>query len=132
VALFDSLSEVVAESMERLAVPGVAVGVLDQGKEHIAGFGVTSVDNPLPVDADTLLLIGSTTKTVTATAAMRLVEAGRLDLESPIRAYLPDLRLASEDVAAHVTMRHRFRPLRSSRNGTSRTPCSPTPTAAAR
>ena len=41
------------------------------------------------MDPDTLFQIGSTTKTVTATAAMRLVEQGRLDLNVPVRTYIP-------------------------------------------
>ncbi len=102
------LSEKITEAMERLHVPGVAVGVLSEGEEYIAGFGVTNVEHPLPVDGDTLFQIGSTTKTVTGTAAMRLVEMGKLDLDAPVRTYLPDLRLASEEVAARVTMRHLF------------------------
>ena len=106
--VFRLLDQKVVEAMERLHVPGVAVGVLHEGKEHAAGFGVTNVDHPLPVDGDTLFQIGSTTKTVTGTAAMRLVEMGALDLDVPIRTYLPDLRLSSEEVAARVTLRHLF------------------------
>jgi CubicO group peptidase (beta-lactamase class C family) len=93
-------------AMERLRVPGVAVGVLRDGAATIEGFGVTSVENPLPVDATTLFQIGSITKTFTATAAMRLVEASQLDLDAPVRAYLPELRLADPEVAARVTLRH--------------------------
>ncbi|MFN8500001.1 MAG: serine hydrolase domain-containing protein [Anaerolineae bacterium] len=104
--LFDELQGVIRAGMERLSIPGVAVGVIHEGQEAVAGLGVTSVDNPLAVDADTLFQIGSTTKTVTGTAIMRLVEAGALELDTPIRAYLPALRLADEDVAARVTLRH--------------------------
>jgi CubicO group peptidase (beta-lactamase class C family) len=100
------LSEKVTEAMVRLQVPGVAVGILHNGEEHLAGFGVTNIHHPLPVDGDTLFQIGSTTKTVTATVVMRLVEAGRLDLDVPVRTYLPGLRLSSEEVASRVTMRH--------------------------
>src|SRR5438309_6648692 len=98
--------ETTAAAMERLQVPGVAVGVLRAGDETHEGFGVTSVEDPLPVDATTLFQIGSITKTFTATAVMRLVEQGKLDLDVPVRAYLPELRLASEEVAARVTLRH--------------------------
>jgi CubicO group peptidase (beta-lactamase class C family) len=102
------LAERVTGAMGRLHVPGVAVGVLHEGREHVAGFGVTNVEHPLPVDGDTLFQIGSTTKTVTATAALRLVEGGQLDLDAPVRTYLPELRLAEEGVAARVTPRHLF------------------------
>lgn len=105
---FAALDERVREAMERLRVPGVAVGIIHEGQDYATGYGVTNMNHPLPVDADTLFQIGSTTKTVTATAAMRLVEQGRLDLDAPIRAYLPELRLADESVAARVTLRHLF------------------------
>ena len=88
------------------AVPGVAIGLIADGEEWFASFGVTSVEHPLPVDADTLFQIGSITKTVTATALMRLVEQSRLDLDVPVRRYLPELRLRDEDVARRVTLRH--------------------------
>lgn len=107
-ARFAQLCELAAREMERLAVPGVAIGVADGDREHVAGLGVTSIDNPLPVDADTLFQIGSTSKTITATAAMRLAEQGRLSLDAPVREYLPELRLADEGVAARVTLRHLF------------------------
>src|SRR5262245_43778504 len=105
---FKKLCEQIVAAMQRIQVPGVAVGVVDGDAEHIAGFGVTSVDHPLLVDGDTLFQIGSTTKTVTGTVAMRLVEQGRLDLDAPIRTYLPELRLADETAAAQVTLRHLF------------------------
>ena len=104
-ALFRELDERIEAAMTRYHVPGVAVGVYWQGREHLRGFGVTNVDHPLPVDADTLFRIGSTTKTFTATAMMRLVEQGKVDLAAPARTYLPDLTLADEAVAASVTVR---------------------------
>lgn len=102
----EALHDVVREARERHRVPGVAVGILCAGAEHTAGFGVTSVEHPLAVDPDTLLQIGSITKTFTATAVMRLVEAGRLDLDRPIRSYLPELRLADAQALEAVTLRH--------------------------
>ena len=74
--------------------------------EHAAGFGITNLDHPLPVDAETLFQIGSTTKTFTSTAIMRLVEQGKLDLEAPVRTYLPDFRVADEEVSKQVRLKH--------------------------
>jgi CubicO group peptidase (beta-lactamase class C family) len=105
-ALFHELDERVEAAMKRYQVPGVAVGVWWQGREHLRGFGVTNVDHPLPVDADTLFRIGSTTKTFTATAMMRLVEQGRVDPAAPAHMYLPDLSLSDEIAAKSVTVRH--------------------------
>jgi CubicO group peptidase (beta-lactamase class C family) len=105
---FRPLDDRIREVMDRLKVPGVAVGVLLDGREYVAGYGITNVRHPLSVDPDTLFQIGSISKTVAGTAAMRLVELGMLDLAAPVRTYLPDLRLADEDVAARVTLRHLF------------------------
>jgi CubicO group peptidase (beta-lactamase class C family) len=91
---------------DRLDVPGVAVGVVLDGKEHLAFHGVTSVEDPLPVDAGTLFQIGSTGKTYTATAILILVERGQIDLHAPVRAYVPELRLKDEQVARDVTVLH--------------------------
>ena len=104
-ALFRDLDERIEAAMARYHVPGVAVGVFWQGREHLKGFGVTNIDHPLPVDAETLFRIGSTTKTFTATAMMCLVEQGKVDLAAPARRYLPDLELADEAAAASVTVR---------------------------
>lgn len=99
---------VVGEAELRLAeyqIPGAAIGILSGGQERYAGLGVTSVENPLPVDEDTLFQAGSITKTLTATAALRLSQSGALDLDAPVRKYLPDLRLADDEVAEQITMR---------------------------
>jgi CubicO group peptidase (beta-lactamase class C family) len=99
-----ALSDVVSSLAEELRVPGVSVGLLHDGEEHYACHGVTSIDNPLPVDERTLFLCGSTTKTFTATAVMRLVEQGLVDLDEPVRRYLPDFRVEDEGAAGSVTV----------------------------
>ena len=103
---FRLVCEEVVNEMNRLPIPGAVVGVLHEDKEFIAAFGTTSLEHPLPVTEDTLFQIGSITKTYLATAIMRLVEMGKLELDKPIRTYLPDLKLVDETVAARVTMRH--------------------------
>jgi CubicO group peptidase (beta-lactamase class C family) len=100
----DALQQKVTELATELEVPGVSVGVIVDGQEHYAYAGVTSVENPLPVDETTLFQFGSTGKTYTATAVMRLVEQGRVDLDAPVRTYVPELALKDEDVAAKVTV----------------------------
>jgi CubicO group peptidase (beta-lactamase class C family) len=105
-AVFDRVCDAVRASMEETDTPGGAVGLLHEGEQHVAGFGVTSAENPLDVTPGTLFQIGSITKTFTGTALMRIVERGELDLDAPVRTYLPELKLSDEDVAARVTTRH--------------------------
>src|SRR5258708_2969813 len=100
----DALTEFVAAKAKEFDVPGVAVGGWAEGREGFAGQGGGGMDNPVPVDQDTLFVIGSVTKTFTATAIMRLVEAGRVELDAPVRRYVPELRLPDEEAAAQITI----------------------------
>jgi CubicO group peptidase (beta-lactamase class C family) len=98
----------VEERMAHYHVPGVAVGVYHEGVQQVGGMGVTNVDHPLNVNERTLFQIGSTSKTFCGTLAMVLVEQGKLDLNAPVRTYLPDLKLQDEEAAARVTVRDCF------------------------
>ena len=93
------LQKQLTELAEELEVPGVAAAVYQDGEEDFAFHGVTSVDNPLPVDENTIFQYGSTHKTFTATAVMRLVEQGKVDLHATVRTYLPELKTKDPTVA---------------------------------
>ncbi|HEV7679881.1 MAG TPA: serine hydrolase domain-containing protein [Candidatus Dormibacteraeota bacterium] len=103
-ALHAELEERVAEAAQRLGVPGVAVGLVAGGEEDYVFHGVTSIENPLDVEAGTLFQIGSTTKVYTGTVMMILAERGLVDLAAPVRTYIPELRLKDEDAARTVTV----------------------------
>jgi CubicO group peptidase (beta-lactamase class C family) len=103
-ALHAELEERVGEAAQRLGVPGVAVGLTANGEEDYVFHGVTSIENPLPVDAGTLFQIGSTTKVYTGTVMMILSERGLVDLDAPMRTYVPELRLKDEEAARTVTV----------------------------
>jgi len=103
---FAALGDAVRAGMARYHVPGVALGVIDRGAEHVAGFGLTSVEHPLPVDGETLFQIASITKTLVGTAVMRLVERGQLELDQPVRRYLPGLRLRDAPSTDRLTLTH--------------------------
>src|SRR5512138_1107664 len=99
-----TLSDFVEATAKKFKIPGVAVGMWADGREIYACHSVTSVDNPLPVDPDTLYVLGSVTKTFTATAVMRLVADSRVELDAPVRRYVPELRLKDERTAAEITV----------------------------
>lgn len=88
--------------------PGIAIGIVHGDNDVIAVDGVTNRNHPLEITADTLFQIGSITKTMTATVAMRLVEMGMLNLDEPVRHYLPAFQLQDEATAAAVTIRQLF------------------------
>ncbi|MEN6437861.1 MAG: serine hydrolase domain-containing protein [Syntrophobacter sp.] len=72
------------------------VGLID-GERIVwsEGFGVIDKTSNTPPTADTLYAIGSTSKLFAGLAAMKLVEQGKLNLDTPITSYLPDFKMAS-------------------------------------
>jgi CubicO group peptidase (beta-lactamase class C family) len=105
---FTAIEAKVKEAMQRLQVPGVAIGVISGEHEFAGGYGITNIENAVGVDTSTLFQIGSNTKTMTATVLMRLVEQDKISLDAPVRQYLPDFKLKDEAVAASVTVRELF------------------------
>ena len=100
------LSERIREEMAIWDVPGLSLGILQDGVAETAGFGVASRETGYPVRPDTLFQIGSITKLFTATLVMRLVDEGRLALDVPVVEYLPALRLADAEARERITLRH--------------------------
>jgi len=98
------LLQTTSELADELGIPGVAVGIVHGDEVGFAYHGVTSVENPLPVDGNTLFQFGSTGKTFTSVAILRLADDGRVDLDAPVRTYVPELRLRDEQVAQAVTV----------------------------
>ena len=105
-AAFEQLATLVTQKMAEHSVPGVAFGVLKNGQLTMRGFGVTNVDDPQPLTADTVFPIASISKTVTATAIMRLVEQGKLELDAPVRRYIPEFAVADPDATRDVAVWH--------------------------
>ena len=103
---FGDLEEKIEALMRAGHVPGLALAAVQNGETVYArGFGVGSVETGLPVTPDTLFRIGSITKSMTATAVMRLVEAGKLDLDRPVREYVPWLTFSDESATERISLR---------------------------
>ena len=94
------LEKKLAELIDKHHVPGAQLAVLDGDAITEVTAGVLSIRTGCPVSTDALFLPGSIGKLYTATLVMQLVEEGRVDLDTPIRAYLPDFRVQDEDAAA--------------------------------
>src|SRR5579875_410207 len=106
-APIEAIDTFVQSQMELGRMPGLGLAVLHQGVAVLErGYGYADVAKQTPMTERTPVVIGSTTKAMTAAAVMQLVEGGRLALDDRIRAYLPSFRLADEEVAARITVRH--------------------------
>ena len=103
---FDAIASLAEAKMKELGVPGVAIGILNNGVATTRGLGITNVEDPLPVTPHTVFPIASISKTFAATAIMRLVEQGKIDLHAPVRKYLPDFRVRDEAASRDATVWH--------------------------
>jgi CubicO group peptidase (beta-lactamase class C family) len=101
---FDGIIALTEAKMREFQVPGVAIGIFDNGVITTRGLGVTNVEDSLPVTDHTVFPIASISKTFAATMMMRLVEQGKVDLKAPVRKYLPDFKVRDEGVSQDVTV----------------------------
>src|SRR5229473_521372 len=80
----------VSQFMASTHAPGLSVAVVEHGEyEWAQGFGFADLENSVPASEHTLFRMASISKPLTATAAMQLVELGRLDLDAPVQKYCP-------------------------------------------
>jgi CubicO group peptidase (beta-lactamase class C family) len=103
---FEQVDQLLESYQKRGAFPGGVLAVGDRGAvAHLHPFGrLTYEPDAPPVTASTLYDLASLTKVVaTTTMAMILVDAGRLDLDQPVREILPGFQGPGKDA---VTVRH--------------------------
>ncbi|OWV84767.1 class C beta-lactamase [Rhizobium sp. N122] len=77
--------------MEKYAIPGMAVAITADGRDHIFNYGVVSKDTGKPVAPTTLFELGSISKTFTATLASYAQTSGQLALSDKVGQYLPGM-----------------------------------------
>jgi CubicO group peptidase (beta-lactamase class C family) len=95
----------IAAEIEKQRLPGLAIGVVKDGKLIYArGFGVAKLGGTAPITTRSLFHMASVTKTFVATSIMQLVEAGKVDLDAPLIRYLPYFRMDDDRFRA-VTVR---------------------------
>ena len=91
-ANMQAISDLLKQATDAGEVPGVVVAAATaDGPIYQGGFGVRDTASGAPMTADTVVWIASMTKAVTGACAMQLVEQGKLSLDGPIAAVLPEL-----------------------------------------
>lgn len=102
----EGFDDVVTRGLSQLKVPGVAIAVVKDKEVVLAkGFGLRDVENKLPMTADTILAIGSSSKAFTAFALGTLVDRGQVEWDKPVRTYIPWFRLYDAQAGERLTPR---------------------------
>lgn len=90
--------------METQHIPGLALAITHENQVlHIKGYGRANEHEP--VTPQTQFAIASLSKSFTAVAVLQLVETGRIDLDAPVKQYLPEFTLADAVTATRITLR---------------------------
>lgn len=99
------LERFIAESMDTFGTVGAAVSIV-HGDEVVysRGFGVRDVGTREPVTPETLMMIGSTTKPLTTTLMVQLVDEGVFDWDTPVVDVLPSFAVADPELSTTITM----------------------------
>src|SRR3954447_16223059 len=90
---------------DKHGVPGASLAILADGEVADTAYGVLNRRTDVEATPDSVFQVGSITKTWTATLVMQLVDEGLLDIDKPLRAYLPEFTLADEAAAQAITTR---------------------------
>ncbi|MBA3416925.1 MAG: beta-lactamase family protein [Chloroflexia bacterium] len=105
-AAFDAY---VVEAMVTFGVPGASVAVVQGGEVvSLQGVGVREAGGTAPVTPDTMMMVGSVTKSFTSLLAATLVDAGKLTWETPVGDLLPGFAVADPEVTARLTVADLF------------------------
>ena len=103
---FEAVDDYIGSKMAFPRIPGLAVAIVKEDRTVLLkGYGRAD-SSGRPVTPQTPFLIGSVTKPFTALAVLQLAEAGKVDLDAPVRKYLPWFSVADAGASARITVRH--------------------------
>jgi CubicO group peptidase (beta-lactamase class C family) len=108
------IEELSRTTLAKDGLPGLSVAVARGDQVWGAGFGAADLEQNVAVDSHSLFRTGSISKWMTATAAMHLVEEGKLNLDAPIQQYCPQYpqkqwTITSRELLSHLSgIRHYY------------------------
>ncbi|HTL38251.1 MAG TPA: serine hydrolase domain-containing protein, partial [Kofleriaceae bacterium] len=102
-----ALGAFVESAQKQLGVPGVSVGLVENGKVvFIGGFGVRELGKATKVDGDTKYMVASNTKALTTLMLAKLVDEKKLTWDTTATTLLPSFKLGDADTTSKVMVKH--------------------------
>ncbi len=100
------VDELVEKTLKAFDVPGIAVGIIKDGKLiHAKGYGVRSLNTGQKVDEHTLFGIASNSKAYTAAALAMLVDEKKIKWDDKVTLYIPEFKMYHAYVTSEFTIR---------------------------
>lgn len=101
------VDNIIRREMTERKIPGLQVAIVSKGKIVLSkSYGIANVQDSVPVTEKSIFAINSCTKVFTAVAIMQLVEQGKLNLSTPVSAYLNDLPASWSGVTIKQLLTH--------------------------
>lgn len=97
--------KIARDAMDKFHLPSLCVSAWAKGRNYRFSGGLADVERGLPAREDTLYCIGSSTKAFITASLFILSDAGKLELDAPIKAYLPWFRFPDAYWEKHLTVR---------------------------
>lgn len=102
-----ALSAFVEYGQKKLGIPGVSVGIVQDGKIVFeGGFGVRDIGSSAKPDGNTLYMIASNSKALTTLMLAKLVDEKKMTWETPVTTLLPSFKLGNADTTSRVLVKH--------------------------
>ena len=102
----EKLPERIKEVMDETGVPGVSLAVMQGDEVYETAAGYVNLSAKIEATPDSVFQIGSITKLFTTSMVLQLVDEGRLDLDNPVKQYLPEFQLGDSSATESITIRH--------------------------
>ncbi|MBA5630061.1 serine hydrolase [Moheibacter lacus] len=100
------VDELVQNTLKTFNVPGIAVGIIHDGKVVLAkGYGVSDINTGEKVNADTNFGIASNSKAFTTTALTMLVDDKKINWDDKVKKYIPEFKMYNDYVTEEFTIR---------------------------
>ncbi|MBP1688843.1 MAG: beta-lactamase [Deltaproteobacteria bacterium] len=101
------LTSFIEQGQKTLGVPGVALGLVQDGKVIFAdGFGVNELGGTEKPNGDTLFMVASNTKAMTTLLLAKLVDEKRMTWDTPVTQLFPDFKLGDAATTRSVLVKH--------------------------
>lgn len=103
---FNYFNDFLSEKMREWNIPGMAIGIIkDDEIIYFGELGLRDINKNLNVTKNSLFAIGSASKSFTTLSIGMLVDEGKLDLDTPIKKYMPSFEMHNKYAEEHLTLR---------------------------
>jgi CubicO group peptidase (beta-lactamase class C family) len=99
------LDNYITSEMKKTVIPGLALGIINSEEVYLKGFGGFDTKGG-PITPKTPFIIGSLSKSFTAMSIMQLAESGKIELDKPVKDYIPWFSIMDKTASSKITLRN--------------------------